>query len=78
LQTRGKLRLAATHMTRTAALVCRQAQDLCGGAAVFSENLLQRKLRDAQTMTAHMMIAPATYELAGRVLLGLPTDDTLV
>jgi indole-3-acetate monooxygenase len=78
LETRGKLRLAATHMTRTAAEVCREAQDLCGGAAVFTENIMQRKLRDAQTMTAHMMIAPASYELAGRVLLGLPTDDTLV
>jgi indole-3-acetate monooxygenase len=78
LEARGRLRLAATHMTRTAAEVCRQAQDLCGGAAVFTENIMQRKLRDAQTMTAHMMIAPASYELAGRVLLGLPTDDTLV
>jgi indole-3-acetate monooxygenase len=78
LETRGRLRLAATHMTRTAAEVCRQAQDLCGGAAVFTESIMQRKLRDAQTMTAHMMIAPASYELAGRVLLGLPTDDTLV
>ncbi len=78
LESRGKLRLAATHMTRTAAEVCRTAQDLCGGAAVFTENIMQRKLRDAQTMTAHMMIAPATYELAGRVLLGLPTDDQLV
>jgi indole-3-acetate monooxygenase len=78
LETRGKLRLAATHMTRTAAEVCREAQDLCGGAAVFTENIMQRKLRDAQTMTAHMMIAPASFELAGRVLLGLPTDDTLV
>lgn len=78
LEQRAKLRLAATFMTRTAAEVCRQVQDLSGGAAVFSENSLQRRLRDAQTMTAHMMIAPPTYELAGRVLLGLPTDDTLV
>ncbi len=78
LETRARLRLAATHLTRTAAEVCRVAQDLCGGAAVFTENIMQRKLRDAQTMTAHMMIAPATYELAGRALLGLPTDDQLV
>jgi indole-3-acetate monooxygenase len=78
LEARAKLRLAATHMTRTAAQVCREAQDLCGGASVFTDNSMQRKLRDAQTMTAHMMIAPASYELAGRVLLGLPTDDGLI
>ena len=78
LQQRAGLRLAATHLTRQAALVCRSVHDLAGGAAVFLSNDLQRRLRDAQTMTAHMMISPATYELAGRVLFGLPTDDTMV
>jgi indole-3-acetate monooxygenase len=78
IEQRARLRLAATHMTRTGADVCRQMHDLSGGAAVFLSNLQQRRLRDAQTMTAHMMIAPPTYELAGRVLLGLPTDDTMV
>ncbi len=78
LEQRGRLRLAATHMTRTAAEVVRAVHDLAGGAAVFHGNLQQRRLRDAQTMTAHMMIAPATWELAGRVLLGVPTDDSQV
>lgn len=78
VDTRAALRLAATHLTRTAADVCRDAQDLAGGAAVFLDDELQRRLRDAQTMTAHMMVAPATYELAGRVLFGVPTDDTLL
>jgi alkylation response protein AidB-like acyl-CoA dehydrogenase len=78
LESRARLRLAATHMTRTAAEVCRVAHDHSGGAAVFLDNRQQRRLRDAQTATAHMMIAPPTYELAGRVLLGLPTDDTMV
>ena len=72
--TRASLRLAATHMVRTAADVTRQAYDLGGGASVFLSNSLQRRFRDAHTMTQHMMVSPATYELAGRVLLGLPTD----
>ena len=71
---RADLRLAATHMTRTAVEVCREAYDLGGGASVFLYNPLQRRLRDAQTMTQHMMVAPPTWELTGRVLLGLPTD----
>lgn len=78
IELRARLRLAATHMTRVAAEVCREVHDLSGGAAVFSQNAQQRRLRDAQTATAHMMIAPPTYELTGRVLLGLPTDDTMV
>ena len=74
IPTRARLRLAATHMVRTAADVARQAYDLGGGASVFLSNSLQRRFRDAHTMTQHMMVSPATYELAGRVLLGLPTD----
>jgi alkylation response protein AidB-like acyl-CoA dehydrogenase len=75
---RARLRLAATHMTRTAADVVRSVHELGGGATVFTDNAQQRRLRDAQTITAHMMTAPASYELAGRVLLGLPTDDTVL
>jgi alkylation response protein AidB-like acyl-CoA dehydrogenase len=75
---KANVRLAATHLTRSAAEVVRTVQDLAGGPAVFLDNSLQRRLRDSQTMTAHVMIAPATYELTGRVLLGLPTDDGML
>ncbi len=74
LETRASLRLAATHMVRTAADVTRSAYDLGGGSALYLESPLQRRFRDAHAMTQHIMVAPATYELTGRVLLGLPTD----
>ena len=54
----------------------RTAYDMAGGTAVYSSHPLQRRLRDAEVATQHMMIAPPTYELTGRVLLGLPTDAT--
>lgn len=73
LERRAHLRLAASHVSRTGADVIRQLQDQAGGAGVFLSDPLQRRLRDAQTATAHMMIAPSTYELAGRVLLDQPT-----
>jgi alkylation response protein AidB-like acyl-CoA dehydrogenase len=78
LETRARLRLAATHMVRTAADITRTAYDLGGGAALFLENPLQRRFRDAHAMTQHVMVQPATLELAGRVLLGLPTDASLL
>lgn len=78
LETRARLRLAATHMVATAAQVARIAYDLGGGAALFLENPLQRRFRDAHAMTQHVMVQGATWELAGRVLLGLPTDATLL
>jgi indole-3-acetate monooxygenase len=33
-------------------------------------------VRDAHAATQHMLVAPATWELTGRVLLGMPTDAT--
>lgn len=74
LEQRASLRLAATHMTRTAAEVVRTVQDLAGGGSVFLADPLNRRLADAQAMTAHIMIAPATYELTGRALLGVPVS----
>jgi len=76
--TRTRLRLAATHMVRTAAEVTRIAYDLGGGSALYLESPLQRRFRDAHAMTQHMMVQPATYELVGRVLLGLPTDTSML
>ncbi len=78
LETRARLRLAATHMVRTAADVTRVAYDLGGGGALYLDSPLQRRFRDAHAMTQHMMVQPATYELAGRVLLGLPTETAML
>ncbi len=39
-------------------------------------DLLQRHLRDIHVATQHIMVAPPTYELAGRVFLGLETDTS--
>jgi alkylation response protein AidB-like acyl-CoA dehydrogenase len=78
LRTRADLRLSATHATRSAADVTRRMYDLGGGSSVFLSSPLQRRFRDAHVGTQHAMVAPATYELAGRVLMGLPTDATLL
>ncbi len=78
LVTRARLRLAATHMTRTAADVTRACYDLGGGAALYLESPLQRRFRDAHAMTQHVMVQAATYELGGRVLLGQPADTAML
>jgi alkylation response protein AidB-like acyl-CoA dehydrogenase len=69
---RVALRLAATHATRTAAEVVASMYDLGGGSAIYQSSPLQRRFRDAHTATAHFQVNPATYELLGRLLLGLP------
>jgi alkylation response protein AidB-like acyl-CoA dehydrogenase len=75
---RARLRLAATHATTAAARVVDVAYTLGGGTAVYADSPLQRAFRDVHVVTQHMMVAPATWELCGRVLLGLDTDTTML
>jgi alkylation response protein AidB-like acyl-CoA dehydrogenase len=59
-----------------------QAVDLMyslgGATAIYATSRLDRCLRDARTAAAHVWVAPDTYELAGRLLLGLdPGSPTI-
>ncbi len=68
------LRLAATHAATVGAEVALNAYRLGGGSAIYDRSPLQRRFRDANVATAHMLVAPSTWELTGRLLLGLETD----
>ena len=78
MERRAALRMACTHMTRTGADICRMLYDLGGGAALFESSDLQRRFRDAHAITQHIVTAPSTWELTGRILFGLPTDGGMV
>lgn len=69
-----QLRLSATHATQTAADVAESMYKAGGGAAVYRTSALQRCFRDAFVATQHAMVAPRTFETAGRIRLGLDTD----
>jgi alkylation response protein AidB-like acyl-CoA dehydrogenase len=71
---RRLLRLAATHASATAARVVDRMYTLGGGAAIFTSHPLQRVFRDVHVATQHAMTAPRTFELSGRMRLGLETD----
>jgi len=75
---RARVRLAATHATTAAARAVDVAYTAGGGTAVYAESPLQRAFRDIHVVTQHMMVGPATWELAGRVLLGLETDTSML
>jgi alkylation response protein AidB-like acyl-CoA dehydrogenase len=78
LDQRARLRLAATYATASAARAVDAMYNAGGGTAIYATSPLQRCFRDVHVVTQHMMVAPATYELVGRILLGLETDTALL
>jgi alkylation response protein AidB-like acyl-CoA dehydrogenase len=75
---RALLRIAATHAARTSARVVDAMYEAGGGSSVYAASPLQRQFRDVHVMTQHASVAPPTLELAGRVLLGLEADLSLL
>jgi alkylation response protein AidB-like acyl-CoA dehydrogenase len=78
VETRMRLRLAATHGVRTAADVVRTMFDLAGGSAIYDGSPLQRRFRDAFTGTAHFQVNEASRELPGRLLLDQPSNTAML
>lgn len=74
LERRAALRMAATHATRAAAEAVDAMYELGGGSSIYESSALQRRFRDVHAATQHMIVGSSTWELAGRVLLGLDTD----
>jgi alkylation response protein AidB-like acyl-CoA dehydrogenase len=72
---RARLRMAATHAVDCATTAVDSAYRLAGGSAIYETSPLQRRFRDVHAATQHMLIAPATWELTGKALLGLEFDD---
>jgi alkylation response protein AidB-like acyl-CoA dehydrogenase len=71
---RAILRLAATHATTSAARATDLMYGAGGGTSIYDASPLQRCFRDVHVATQHVMVAGATYELTGRLFLGLETD----
>ena len=75
LELRRDLRTATTHAMQTSLQVISSMNSAVGGSAVFEASPLQRHLRDAQTASAHFMVAMPVMELAGRTFFD-PDADT--
>lgn len=74
IEQKRQLRLSATYATQTAADVTELMYKAGGGAAVYRTSPLQRTFRDAFVATQHAMVAPRTFEMHGRLRLGLDTN----
>ena len=76
LKQRAMLRIACCQ----AALNCTQAVDLMyntgGASSIYTSSRLERAFRDIHAAVQHIAVTPAYFELAGRVLVGLPPGTT--
>ena len=71
---RASLRIAATHAASAAVRVTDEVFRHAGAGSIYDTAPLQRRFRDVHVAAQHMMVAPPTYELAGRVELGLDVE----
>ena len=45
---------------------------------MFASSPLQRCLRDGHAVTQHFFVAPPTYEMIGKILLGVEPDSFML
>jgi alkylation response protein AidB-like acyl-CoA dehydrogenase len=75
---RARVRIAATHAVRAATRAVDVAWELAGGSAIYLDSALQRLFRDAHVITQHASVSGASLELAGRSLLGVDGDTSIL
>ena len=68
---RATYRLAIAHAMTSAVHAVDLMYRAAGASAIYATSPLDRCLRDVHTAHAHVWVAPDTYEIAGRLLLGL-------
>ncbi|MFM7737426.1 MAG: acyl-CoA dehydrogenase family protein [Alphaproteobacteria bacterium] len=78
MRDRALLRLAATDAVRRSAEAVDLMYETGGGSAIHDASPLSRRFRDVHVATQHVMVAKPTYEVAGRVLLGLDIGGELL
>jgi indole-3-acetate monooxygenase len=75
---RATYRLAVAHAMNNAVQAVDLMYNVGGATAIYATSRLDRCLRDIHTAAAHVWVAPDTYELAGRLLLGIdPGSNTI-
>ena len=74
---KAQLRLAATNNAWSAAEAADRLYHAAGGTSIYRSNVLQRCFRDVHVATQHLMVAQPTYEVVGRVMLGMDPKTPL-
>jgi indole-3-acetate monooxygenase len=74
----ARQRVGTVTAVRLAAQAIDLLHDAAGMNAVARDTVLDRCWRDVHTMTQHIILSPARFEIAGRALLGLDPGSPLI
>jgi alkylation response protein AidB-like acyl-CoA dehydrogenase len=77
LETKARLRLAATNNAWSAAEAVDLLYHAAGGSSIYAHSALQRCFRDVHVATQHLMVAQPIYEVVGKVALGIDPKTLL-
>jgi alkylation response protein AidB-like acyl-CoA dehydrogenase len=75
MEQRGLVRLASTHAVEASVAAVDAAWLFAGGSAISRTGTLQRRFRDVHAVTQHVLVAPPTWQMAGRALVGRLDDN---
>jgi alkylation response protein AidB-like acyl-CoA dehydrogenase len=75
---RARVRIAAAHAVRDATRAVDLVYELGGGSSIYQTSPLQRCFRDVHVVTQHASVASGSLELAGRALLGVDADYSIL
>jgi alkylation response protein AidB-like acyl-CoA dehydrogenase len=78
VQARAAARLAAVTAVKLAAQAVDLVHDAAGMNAVQTSGSIQRCWRDVHTITQHVILNTARYEVVGRILFGLPPGTPII
>ncbi len=78
LDQRVKIRAAGTFALRVATEVVDRLYELAGTTSIFTGNPLERRFRDAHTVSQHLQGRIGHFETVGRHMLGLETEARFV
>jgi alkylation response protein AidB-like acyl-CoA dehydrogenase len=78
VQTRAAMRLASVTAAKLAAQAVDLVHDAAGMSAIQTAGSIQRCWRDVHTITQHVILSTARFEVVGRILFGLPPGTPII
>ena len=78
LDQRMKIRAAGTFALRAATQVVDHLYELAGTTSIFTGNALERRFRDAHTVSQHLQGRISHFETVGKHMLGVETEARFV